>query len=72
MFNWNAVGQLVQKLDAGKRLGETDDMALAGILSSQLVYHHFVDNFQMPSPLSASDDVKICVSKSIHGESYES
>jgi asparagine synthase (glutamine-hydrolysing) len=72
MFNGNAVGQLVQKLDAGKRLGETDDMALAGILSSQLVYHHFVDNFQMPSPLSASDDVKVCVGKSNHGESYES
>jgi asparagine synthase (glutamine-hydrolysing) len=71
MFNGQAVGQLVQKLDAGKQLSETDDMALAGILSSQLVYHHFVDNFRMPEPLSTNDDVKVCIAKSINGESDE-
>ena len=71
MFNWEAVGQLVQKLDAGKQLGETDDMALAGILSSQLVYYHFVDDFHMPAPLSSDDDVKVCLGRSNNGDTYE-
>lgn len=72
LFNGQAVSQLVQKLDAGKRLGETDDMALAGILSSQLVFHQFVDNYNMPAPLSEHDDVKICIERSYNGVFHES
>ena len=55
-----AVGQLVQKIERGMALGETDDMALAGILSTQLVQHHFVDHFQPSPPLSEADPVKVC------------
>ena len=39
------------KIDSGAPVGETDDMALAGILSTQLVHHHFVTNFRRPEPL---------------------
>ena len=41
---------MVQKLEAGKRLGETDDMALAGILSTQLVWQQFVKDFEAHKP----------------------
>ncbi|MEY2466912.1 MAG: hypothetical protein QOD03_1433, partial [Verrucomicrobiota bacterium] len=36
------------------------DMALAGILSTQLVHQQFIENFQMPPPLSERDNVKVC------------
>jgi asparagine synthase (glutamine-hydrolysing) len=68
LFNPVAVGQMIHKLDAGKHLSETDDMALAGILSSQLVYQQFVKDFSMPEPLSINDDVKVCVSRSKDGK----
>ena len=45
----------------GAPIGETDDMALAGILSSQLVYHQFVVDYQTAPPLSQADDVKVCL-----------
>ena len=51
LFKPESVSQLVSKLEAGKPLGETDDMALAGILSSQLVYIQFVDDFRYASPV---------------------
>lgn len=61
LFNPSAVSQLVQRVDAGQRLGETDDMALAGIISSQLVFSQFVTGFQVKPPLSEDDDVKVCL-----------
>lgn len=65
LFKPPAVSQLVQKIERGVRLSETDDMALAGILSSQLVYLQFVSDFKRPPPLSAADDVKVCFNHSI-------
>ena len=55
-----AVAQLVKKIEQGAPIGETDDMALAGILSSQLVHHQFVVAYQTAPPLSRADDVKVC------------
>ncbi len=60
LFKLDAVFQLVQKLLGGKRLGETDDMALAGIISSQLVYKQFVSDFRKAPPISQEEDVKVC------------
>jgi asparagine synthase (glutamine-hydrolysing) len=51
-FNPEAVQQLRAKLEAGKRVGETDDMALAGILSTQLVWRQFVVDFRHHMPLA--------------------
>ncbi|MBI1877962.1 MAG: asparagine synthase (glutamine-hydrolyzing) [Chloroflexi bacterium] len=65
LFKPTAVSQLTEKLDRGMRLSETDDMALAGILSSQLVYRQFVTNFEMPPPLSETDDVKVCIGQRV-------
>jgi asparagine synthase (glutamine-hydrolysing) len=61
LFNADAVLQMVKKVSQGGRLGETDDMALAGILSTQLVHQQFISDFKMPSPLSSMDDVKVCI-----------
>jgi asparagine synthase (glutamine-hydrolysing) len=60
LFKPAAVNLLVNKIERGQRLGETDDMALAGILSGQLVYWQFIADFKMPPPLHAADDVKVC------------
>jgi len=68
LFNPAAVNQLAKKIERGARLSETDDMALAGILSSQLVHLQFVSNFKMPPPLSTSDDVKVCRGQTIGQE----
>lgn len=61
LFKPAVVNQLIKKVKRGLRLSETDDMALAGILSSQLVYLQFVSNFKIPSPLSDADRVKVCL-----------
>ena len=60
LFNAIAVGKLVAKIEHGMPIGETEDMALAGIISTQLLHHLFVKNFNRVAPLSESDDVKIC------------
>jgi asparagine synthase (glutamine-hydrolysing) len=60
LFNPQAVSNLTGKVERGLPVSETDDMALAGILSSQLVHWQFVDHFEMSPPLSDSDDVKVC------------
>ncbi len=65
LFSAPAIGQLVKKIERGMPIGETDDMALVGVLSSQLVHQHFVSNFRMPAPLSAADDVKVCVGQGV-------
>ncbi len=53
LFRPWAVRQLVAKIESGGTVGETDDMALAGILSTQLVHHLFVKQFRRPPPLDA-------------------
>lgn len=58
-FNPNAVDQLVAKLGRGMPLGETDDMALAGIISTQLVHRQFVSGPRTSPPLGEGDDVKV-------------
>ena len=67
LFKPEAVGQFVQKLRRGARIGESDDMALAGILSTQLVHHYFVERFRMPPPLSESDPVKVRRGEALRG-----
>jgi asparagine synthase (glutamine-hydrolysing) len=54
------VEQLVNKIRSGAPVGETDDMALAGILSTQLVDHLFIRNFRRSAPLNSNDRVKLC------------
>jgi asparagine synthase (glutamine-hydrolysing) len=58
LFNPAAVARLARKAQASARLSEVDEMALVGILSTQLVYHHFVKAFAS-SPLRVNDRVKV-------------
>ena len=60
LFEPKAVGQFVRRLKEGKPLGETDDMALAGILSTQLLHQKFVTGFESSAPISDDDDLKVC------------
>jgi len=64
LFNPAAVAQLIMKIQQGSPISETEDMALAGILSTQLVHHLFIDQFTKPPPLSQNDSVKIQHEKS--------
>ena len=59
IFNPVAVRQLGAKLEQGKMVGETDDMALVGILSTLLVQRRFVSDFSPANALSDRDDVKV-------------
>ena len=66
-FNPNAVDQLVAKLKRGLPLGETDDMALAGIVSTELVDRQFMSSSRPSSPLDDADDVKVVVGRRSSG-----
>jgi len=58
-FDPQAVARLVNKCRQGVLVSESDDMALAGVLSTQLVHHLFVEDFTAPT----SDDLhplKLC------------
>jgi len=57
-FDAAMVGALVAKLRQGKPIGESDDMALAGILSTQLLHEYFVDRFEAVPPIGDSDCLK--------------
>ena len=58
-FNPAAVAQLVAKIDQNRPLGETDDMALVGIISTQLVHQQFVANFAASAAIGETDSVKV-------------
>jgi asparagine synthase (glutamine-hydrolysing) len=59
LFNPQAVARLVQKARHGESVGESDDMALAGILSAQLIQYQFVERFTPTPPVSDKDNVKV-------------
>jgi asparagine synthase (glutamine-hydrolysing) len=63
IFKPRAVEQLTNKIRSGSPLGETDDMALAGIVSTQLVHELFVKSFPKPAAFSSNDRVKVCRAK---------
>lgn len=45
LFDSKKVGKLLRKIQTVENPGEVDSMALVGILSSQSIYHQFIDNF---------------------------
>jgi asparagine synthase (glutamine-hydrolysing) len=48
LFSYNAVHKLINKISAETMVTETENMALAGIISSQLIYHQYIlkDSFR--------------------------
>jgi asparagine synthase (glutamine-hydrolysing) len=60
LFNPRAVIQLVNKAASGAPLSENDDMALVGILSTQLVDQQFVREYNgQRATLRPTDRVKV-------------
>jgi asparagine synthase (glutamine-hydrolysing) len=60
LFNPLVIAQLIRKTASGKPLSETDEMAIAGVISTQLVHHLFVNEFSSRlSNLTESDNVKV-------------
>ena len=66
IFDAQRVEGMVNKVNASHRLSETDDMALAGILSTQLVYDMFITNLRSVPPLSENEDVKVCIQENVY------
>jgi asparagine synthase (glutamine-hydrolysing) len=64
LFAPQAVRQLVRRAESGAGLGETDDMALAGIISSQLLHHQFIERFRTGTAVGQADDVK-CIRRGV-------
>jgi asparagine synthase (glutamine-hydrolysing) len=60
LFDPQSTARLVRKIERGIPIGESDDMALAGILSAQLVHSLFVDDFQLRPAISDVDNLKVC------------
>lgn len=60
LFRPAVVTRLVDKVASGMGLSETEDMALAGILSAQLVYQQFIQDFRVPVPRE-DERVKVVV-----------
>ena len=69
-FKTQAVEHLVHKLKSGVPVGESDDMALAGVLSTQLLHRQFVQHFSLAPTLSRADRVKVCRGNSARDEAH--
>ena len=61
VFNPKAITILVNKIKQIGQLSETDDMTLAGILSTQLVHNQFIANFCTSPQLYKKDDIKVVI-----------
>jgi asparagine synthase (glutamine-hydrolysing) len=63
IFDPTAVARLARKCRAGTRVSEGDDMALVGVLSTQLLHHLFVEPLVEnipPPPAQEAYPVRIC------------
>lgn len=60
LFDPGTVNRLVRQLEEGRPPGETDEMALAGILSTQLLHERFITGFAAAEPVSERDDLRVC------------
>ncbi len=60
LFKPRAVARLWKKANQSARLGEVEEMALVGIISAQLTYRHFVQDFSRRlSDLTPADRLKM-------------
>ncbi len=57
-FQPRAVQMLTKKIQRFGTIGETDDMALAGVLSTQIVHQRFVTHFDPPPAVGDNDHIK--------------
>lgn len=52
LFDARAVNQLVKKINRHLPRSEIDNMAVAGIISAQLLHHKFIQDFRMSPPIT--------------------
>ena len=57
LFNAAKVGKLVKLLQGPRAGSEVNNMALVGILSTQLVHKRFIDDFPKEPPVSVPPDL---------------
>jgi asparagine synthase (glutamine-hydrolysing) len=50
LFDPARVGRLVSKMQSVRNAGEVDNMAVAGIVSCQLIHEQFIENFSLRTP----------------------
>ena len=62
-FHFPAIARLVKKAQSAHPFSERDNMALAGVLSTQLLHHQFVEDFP-GQPVPAIAPLKLCVGPS--------
>lgn len=62
-FHQQGVARLVKRAQGARPLSERDNMALVGILSTQLLHHQFLESFP-GRPIPAVKPLKICVGPS--------
>jgi asparagine synthase (glutamine-hydrolysing) len=67
IFNPLAVGQMVGKLGQDRPGSETDEMALVGIISTQLLRQQYITAPRITEPLSNRDDVKVITRRTSAG-----
>jgi asparagine synthase (glutamine-hydrolysing) len=60
LFRPEPVARLIGKAARGEMTGETDQMALVGVISAQLVHDLFIENLRDTAPLGGRDAVKVC------------
>lgn len=58
-FDPGKVARLVKMAEAGQSVSETDDMALTGILTTQLLHRQFIENFKPCNDCTFSPDLLI-------------
>lgn len=69
IFSPGPTARLYQAVRQGRALGETDEMALIGILSTELLQLQFIKAFRPRTALADSDRVKIVVARQRSAES---
>lgn len=60
VFNPIPVNRLISKIEQGGTLGETDEMALVGIISTQLLVRQFKRENLPNEKLQEKDNIKVC------------
>lgn len=65
MFHPPAVQQLWRRAEAGAALGETDEMALTGLISAQLLHERFVRRFELAPPVGSPEPMKVVLESAL-------
>ena len=65
LFDYDKIAHLIKKIESGASTSETEGMAITGLLSSQLTYAQFIENF----PYKSNPDIRwdVCFDRRTSG-----